>query len=888
MKLRSKTLLVVGSIMIVVIFALYMIAGAILQVSVQNEEARGATLDFEQVGEVLGWTIEGIGKTTRDWAWWDDSYQFIQDGNQEFINSTLGPLPLANIGVNVICYVDLSGGIVFGMAADIENQSEAPFPEDLAGHISLGSAILAGIAERRSASGIILLHDGPLLVSVFPILTSEQQGPVHGALLMGRYMDSDIVADIVSIINISLETYVLDDPAMPNDVKSALTELSEANPVAIKQTSESTLGEYSIIDDIYGNPALAVRINAPRPAYASARSALGYFIVAFAVIGTCFGATAVVVVDRMVLSKIADLNKTAQRIRKSKDNSSRMSVSGNDEISSLGNSFNDLLGSIYDSEKNLRESEERFKQVAENTQECIWEVDASGLYTYVSPVAEKVYGYKPEEIVGKKHFYDMFVPEYRDALKNAALEAFAKKQTFKEFINKNIRKDGKEVWISTSGVPIVGENENLLGYRGADIDITEKKSVETALQQSRDAQEAINNLLTLSLENLSLEDMLTRALQTVTSIPWLSLESRGAIFTVEGDPNVLVMKAQRNLKEPVQKSCALVPFGKCICGRAALSGKTEFASNVDERHEIIYDGMTPHGHYCVPIISSGKTLGVLNLYVKDGHLRNPKEEEFLNAAANVLANTITHKKAEEAKAELEAVKRTSKMKDQFMALATHELHIPITALKGYTEMLLSGKAGAGIMSDVARGLLETIARNTDRLMRLADSLLDVQMIESGTIAVEKKPVNLRELLEGCAKNAEGAMKAKRQNFEVSIGKGDFAVEGDESRLEIVFAGILDNASKFTPDGGQIQLDASENEREIKIAISDTGIGIPKDALARVFEPFASIDKPDYFKGAGLSMSVARGIVEAHGGKITVESEGEGKGAAFIVTLPKMR
>jgi PAS domain S-box-containing protein len=246
------------------------------------------------------------------------------------------------------------------------------------------------------------------------------------------------------------------------------------------------------------------------------------------------------------------------------------------------------------------------------------------------------------------------------------------------------------------------------------------------------------------------------------------------------------------------------------------------------------------------------------------------------------------KKAEEAKAELEAVKRTSKMKDQFIALVTHELHIPLAALKGYTEMLLSGKGGAGDLTEVARGLLETIARNADRLTRLTDSLLDVQIIESGTMAIEKRPVKLKEILERCAKNAEGAMKAKRQDFEVSIGTGGFSIEGDAIRLETVFAGILDNASKFTPDGGKIRLDARENENEIKVAISDTGIGIPKDALARVFEPFASITKPDYFRGAGLSLSVAKGIVEAHGGTIKAESEGEGKGATFTVTLPKLK
>jgi len=126
----------------------------------------------------------------------------------------------------------------------------------------------------------------------------------------------------------------------------------------------------------------------------------------------------------------------------------------------------------------LRKSEERFGQVAENALEWIWEVDNNGLYTYASPIAEKVLGYKPEEIIGKKYFYDFFHPKYRQGLKKKAFEVFAKKQPFREFINRNVHKNGKTVWLSTSGVPILDEKGNFLGYRGADTDITERKQAE--------------------------------------------------------------------------------------------------------------------------------------------------------------------------------------------------------------------------------------------------------------------------------------------------------------------------------------------------------------------------------------------------------------------------
>jgi PAS domain S-box-containing protein len=135
-------------------------------------------------------------------------------------------------------------------------------------------------------------------------------------------------------------------------------------------------------------------------------------------------------------------------------------------------------------EEALQELEERFRQVAENAQEWIWEVDSNGLYTYASPVVEKILGYKPEEMVGTKHFYDLFHPEDREALKKSAFEVFAQKQSFRELMNRNVHKNDKTVWLSTSGVPILDKKGNLLGYRGADIDITERKRAEEAIRQA--------------------------------------------------------------------------------------------------------------------------------------------------------------------------------------------------------------------------------------------------------------------------------------------------------------------------------------------------------------------------------------------------------------------
>jgi PAS domain S-box-containing protein len=140
----------------------------------------------------------------------------------------------------------------------------------------------------------------------------------------------------------------------------------------------------------------------------------------------------------------------------------------------------------------LTESEKRFRDIAENTQQWVWEVDPQGRYTYASPVVEKLLGYKAEEILGK-HFYDFFPADEREELKNGAFTVFASKQRFKAFPNRNLRKNGETIWLSTSGVPILDEQGNLLGYRGADQDITGEKQAEIALRQNEEKYRLLVN-----------------------------------------------------------------------------------------------------------------------------------------------------------------------------------------------------------------------------------------------------------------------------------------------------------------------------------------------------------------------------------------------------------
>jgi PAS domain S-box-containing protein len=168
-------------------------------------------------------------------------------------------------------------------------------------------------------------------------------------------------------------------------------------------------------------------------------------------------------------------------------------------------------------EEALRTSEERFRQVAETVSDFVWEVDADGLYTYTSPSVEKILGYTSDELVGKVHFYDLFVPDVREQLKTAAFEVFETKQRFQAFPNDNISKSGRIVYLETSGVPILDEAGHLLGYRGADTDITDRRLAEMETQLIRQELALFSRVATVGELTTSIAHELSQPLAAILS-----------------------------------------------------------------------------------------------------------------------------------------------------------------------------------------------------------------------------------------------------------------------------------------------------------------------------------------------------------------------------------
>ncbi|MCJ7507831.1 MAG: PAS domain S-box protein, partial [candidate division Zixibacteria bacterium] len=193
----------------------------------------------------------------------------------------------------------------------------------------------------------------------------------------------------------------------------------------------------------------------------------------------------------------------------------------------------------------LRKSEERFKQVAESAGDWIWEVNDEGLYTYSSPISEKILGYRPEEIVGKRYFYDFFAPKVKEELKKAALETFAKGESFTGLINPNVHKNGSIVILETNGTPIIDDKGNLCGYRGVDRDITERKKAEERQAELIKEVESSNRELN-DLVYIMSHDLKTPLRGINTLADWLSTDYADK-FDQEGKQrvNLLLRRVDR-------------------------------------------------------------------------------------------------------------------------------------------------------------------------------------------------------------------------------------------------------------------------------------------------------------------------------------------------------
>ena len=233
----------------------------------------------------------------------------------------------------------------------------------------------------------------------------------------------------------------------------------------------------------------------------------------------------------------------------------------------------------------------------------------------------------------------------------------------------------------------------------------------------------------------------------------------------------------------------------------------------------------------------------------------------------------------------EELRRLDELKSEFLAMVSHELRTPLTAIVGYSRLLLRQVHGPLAPKQIEQQ--EAISRSAQRLTDLINELLHVSRLESGRVELSPRPTDARVIVDHAIAVVAVAAQAKRITIVNGIPPDTSAVQADTERLQQILVNLLSNAVKFTPDGGAVTVTAGRHKDQVWVAVQDTGVGIPTEELARIWDPFYQVESTLRRRhgGSGLGLTIVRRLVELHGGLVRAESEGENRGARFTFTLP---
>ncbi len=515
--------------------------------------------------------------------------------------------------------------------------------------------------------------------------------------------------------------------------------------------------------------------------------------------------------------------------------------------------------------------------------------------------------YKEEDLIG--HPFSVICPgESCSNLSDNFIETNVEKNREKMYL----KRDGSDISVLLSFSTLKSKNNKVLGIVCVAQDITDRKQKENEIKHNYYVQRVLNSLLSLSLEPVDLKEQLKQSLSLILSVPWLSIESKGSIHIVDDNKRVLKLQANIGFNNVLLSECAEVPFGRCICGRAAESREITFVNEINDLHDITFDGMSPHGHYCIPILSGDTLLGVLNLYVKAGHNRDKPEEDFLSSIANTLAGIIERKQAEERLKEtkdalhdqtLALEKANAELKDttvhliqseklsalgELTAGVAHELNQPLNGIKIISQ---------SILRDIERGehdeseLREDLTDVVDQVNKMAEIIDHMRIFTRRSDEMRMEEVDVNGVLQGPFKLMGQQFKNRNIDIVMNLLPDLTKVYGDAIRLEQVFMNLITNARNAVDENGRdekrIELhtyngDGESGGKFIVAEVRDNGTGIPENIRDKIFQPFYTTNEPG--KGTGLGLSLSNKIIEEHNGMIEVESE-VGAGTVFKVMLP---
>ncbi len=320
----------------------------------------------------------------------------------------------------------------------------------------------------------------------------------------------------------------------------------------------------------------------------------------------------------------------------------------------------------------------------------------------------------------------------------------------------------------------------------------------------------------------------------------------------------------------------VVPFDHPVLRDVLAANESVLTVGVSAEESI--DGTPANVQLAVPIRQDGRPIGLITLETQHAHEIDREDVAFVERLADRAAVAIKNARL------YEEIHAANKAKSEFVSLVAHELRVPMTSIKGYTDLMNSGMAGP--LSDMQKEFLTVIQRNLERMSSLIRDLSDINRIASGRMKFDFQDFALQTIADDVLGSLRERIEARNQTLVVEIPEGLTAVHADPTRIAQVLANLVSNANKYTPDGGQITVRVEQRERFTAVTVQDNGIGISAEDQAQLFTQFFRSEDQlvREQQGWGLGLSIVRKMVEAQNGEISFASE-LGKGSTFTFTIP---
>ncbi|MBF0383445.1 MAG: PAS domain S-box protein [Magnetococcales bacterium] len=560
--------------------------------------------------------------------------------------------------------------------------------------------------------------------------------------------------------------------------------------------------------------------------------------------------------------------------------------------------------------------------------EGIYGLDLNGLTTFINPAGSRMIGWHSADLIGKpQHEIMHHTREDGSNYPHEACPIFAaiNKGEIQHVVDEIFwRKDGSSFPVEYTSTPVL-EDEKIIGAVVVFRDISERKLAEQRAQRLLSSQEVLNAIYQISFEPISMEEQLGKALQEILSIPWLFEQSKGAVFLTSGaGETILKMAAQVGLHTSLLKACATIPYGCCICGRAAQTQEIIHVDCIDDRHEITYEGIQEHGHYAVPLLSGSRLLGVLTLYVSHGHEQNLEEINLLVSVGNSLASMIERKRGEERllninqELEQRVQRRTIELQDYVENLKTaqeqliqsermaalgglvagiaHEINTPvgigytsITHLASETRRFRKKFSSGGLLAQDLGDYLQEVDDSTGLILsnldRAGDLVKSFKAVAVDQTSQEKREFNLKKYLDEVILSLQP--KFKNTNHQIKIEcQENIILDSWPGAISQILTNLVLNTLTYGfsgVDSGWIVINGSVESGVVSLVYSDNGVGMERDTVKQIYEPFFTTQRNN--GGSGLGMHIVFNLVTQRlKGSIECKSAPD-RGTTFTIIFP---